>query len=401
MTTNTTPERMPGAPTPNASGLVARVKALLLTPKTEWPAIEAEQAGIADLFSRYAVLLALLPAAVSFVRNAFIGVSALGFSVTRGIGPALALALGQYLVTLLAVALIAFVIALLAPLFGGIGTRRSAFRLAIYSSTASWVAALLTLVPSLAFLGLLGLYSIYLLYTGLPVTMKVPPEKAGPMTATVAVAAIILSFLMSSVMLPVSGLLAGLMADTGAAITGHEDSATLTLPNGDTVDTGKLREASEKLKDMGKNGSPKPVAPAHLKALLPETIAGYRRGSVESESIGAAGIGGAQASATYAAGDRRLTIEITDMGAAGALTGLGAALNVHREKESHDGFERTRVEQSGIVKEEWAESTHSGRYAHSVGGRFMVSVIGEADRFATLKAIGDGIDAARLEALAK
>lgn len=401
MNNTTPPETGPGNPVVQPGSLVARVKALLLTPKTEWPMIEAEQAGIADLISRYAVVVALIPAAATFVRSAFVGTSFLGLHVTQGIGPALALAFGQYLVSLLAVALVALVIAVLAPLFGGTGNRASAFRLAIYASTASWVAGIFAIVPSLAFLNLLGLYSLYLIYTGLPPVLRVAPEKAGTLTAVIAVAAIAVSLLASRVMGPVAGMVAGLMSDTDTAITGPQNGPTLTLPNGDTVDTGKLHEASEKLKDATRDGgAAKAVDPQMLKALLPETLAGYRRGAVEIQSMGAAGVGGAQASAQYEANGKRLTVEITDMAAVGALTGLGAALNVRQEKETADGFERTRVEDGQIVKEEWSKSTGSGRYERTLANRFMVSAVGEAESFDRLKAAADGIDAARLKALA-
>jgi hypothetical protein len=49
-------------PTPEArAALIERVKALLLTPKDEWPKIAAEPATIASLYSNYVIYLAAIP----------------------------------------------------------------------------------------------------------------------------------------------------------------------------------------------------------------------------------------------------------------------------------------------------------------------------------------------------
>lgn len=386
---------------PTRTPMIARIKALLLTPRTEWPAIEAEQASVAALFSGYAMLLALVPAVASFLRNGVLGYGIMGLHIRGSIASALALAVGQYFTALIGVALIAFVIAFTAPLFGGISTRASAFRLAIYSATASWLAALFILIPGLSVLGLLGLYSAYLLYTGLGPVMKVPQDRAIPLTAIIVVIGVLLSVLMSTLMLPISGLFAGLTADTEKAITVSSDERPgehVTV----TLDSDKIKEASEKLAAAGKGeGVAKPVDPAGLKALLPAAIAGYQRGAIQSESSSAAGIGGSEASANYSANGRQVSIKLTDMAAMGALTGLGAALNVRHEEEKDGGFERTRTENGQIVSEKWDAASHSGEYSRSVANRFMISVNGEAESFDQLKAMGEAIDARALAALAR
>ena len=56
--------------------------------------------------------------------------------------------------------------------------RVSAFKLAAYGATASWLAGVFYLLPVLHVLALLGLYSLYLIYTGVPVLMRVPAERA-------------------------------------------------------------------------------------------------------------------------------------------------------------------------------------------------------------------------------
>ena len=86
----------------------------------------------------------------------------------------------------------ALIIDAFAPAFGGQKSRIQALKVSAYASTAAWCAGIFALVPPLSFLGILGLYSLYLLYSGLPVLMKAPQEKAAGYTALVVVCAIVL-----------------------------------------------------------------------------------------------------------------------------------------------------------------------------------------------------------------
>ena len=91
----------------------------------------------------------------------------------------------------------AFIIDTLAEMFGGQKNFNSAFKVAAYAPTASWVAGVFTLHPGAvgADALILGLYSLYLLYLGLPALMRTPPDKAIGYVIAVIVAAIIVSLL--------------------------------------------------------------------------------------------------------------------------------------------------------------------------------------------------------------
>ncbi len=104
-----------------------------------------------------------------------------------------------YVLTLVGVYVLALIIDALAPTFNGQKNQIQALKVAAYSSTASWVAGVFALVPGLRILTILGLYSLYLLYTGLPVLMKAPQDKAMGYTAVVIVAAIVLFMLVGIV----------------------------------------------------------------------------------------------------------------------------------------------------------------------------------------------------------
>ncbi|MGA2366194.1 MAG: YIP1 family protein, partial [Steroidobacteraceae bacterium] len=54
--------------------LIARIKGILLTPRTEWPLIAAEPASIGSLYTGYILIMAAIPAVIRFVSSSLIGV---------------------------------------------------------------------------------------------------------------------------------------------------------------------------------------------------------------------------------------------------------------------------------------------------------------------------------------
>ena len=55
--------------------IIARAKAILLSPKTEWPVIAAEPDTIPGLYAGYIAVLAAIPPIVGFLSTTLIGVS--------------------------------------------------------------------------------------------------------------------------------------------------------------------------------------------------------------------------------------------------------------------------------------------------------------------------------------
>ena len=55
--------------------LVDRVKNILITPKTEWEVIKNEQSSTADLFTKFAMILAIIPVLATFIGQSVIGIS--------------------------------------------------------------------------------------------------------------------------------------------------------------------------------------------------------------------------------------------------------------------------------------------------------------------------------------
>ena len=182
--------------------LVDRAKRILLSPRTEWEVIDNEPTTPAQLFTGYAMPLAAIGPIAQIIGYSVFGISVPFAGHYRvPIGSAITSALVTYVLALVGTYLLGLIIDALAPTFNGQRSQIQALKVAVYSSTASWVAGIFALIPGLRLLAILGLYSLYLLYLGLPVLMKSPRDKAVAYTAVVILAAIIL--------FTVTGMLAG------------------------------------------------------------------------------------------------------------------------------------------------------------------------------------------------
>ena len=181
--------------------LVDRVRNILLTPKPEWAAIDAETTGIPELHTRYVIPLALIPAVAGFIGGSVVGIGVPGVGTVRiGILAGLLGAVLQFFLLLALVYVLALIISELATMFGGRMDIVAAFEVATYSSTPAWLVGIFMIVPIFAFLSVVGLYSLYLLYLGLPILMRAPIERAWAYTAMVAGAAVGLAFVVSGVL---------------------------------------------------------------------------------------------------------------------------------------------------------------------------------------------------------
>jgi hypothetical protein len=174
-----------------AMALVDRVKNILLSPRTEWPVIDAEPATIASLYTGYIMPLAAIPVICQAIGMSMIGI---GGYYKIPISSALISAVVFYCFSLVAVYIVALIVDALAPSFGGTKNQVQALKVVAYSYTPSWVGGIFYLIPTLGIIGaLFGLYSLYLLFLGLPVLMKSPPDKAVGYTVVVIICTIIIT----------------------------------------------------------------------------------------------------------------------------------------------------------------------------------------------------------------
>ena len=177
--------------------LIDRVRNLILTPRTEWPAIAAESHTVQDLYTGYVMILAAIPPVAYFIGFSLFGPTPLGLGYRIPVAHGVAHMIALYVLTLGFVYVLAVVIDSLAPHFGGEKNFIQSFKVAAFAPTAVWLAGAFYVVPAFSILGLLGLYSLYLLYTGIPVVKRISEDKAVPFVALVLIAAIVLGVVLN------------------------------------------------------------------------------------------------------------------------------------------------------------------------------------------------------------
>jgi len=226
--------------------LIQLVQDIMLKPKETWPVIAQEESDTATIYTTYLVYLAAIPALAGFVGMSLIGASAFGISVRIPIVSGLVNMVVGYGLSLGMVFALALVVDALAPTFGGTKSPINALKLVAYGSTAGFMGGIFSLLPVLSALGLLtALYSIYLVYTGLPVLMKCPPEKAVGYTAVVMVCALVVGILVGAILGIVSG------ASTMGMGTPTGQISFETSKGAVSFDTAKMEALGKRMEEVG------------------------------------------------------------------------------------------------------------------------------------------------------
>jgi hypothetical protein len=170
--------------------VVSRAKAMLTEPLGEWMRIAQDAEDPAYVLSHYVAVLALVPAAFGFIGASVVGVDVPGAGIFRvPVFDGLFGAIFGYVMTCATVLLLALIIDLVAPLFGGRRDFDAAFKLAVYSFTPVWLAGIFLVLPGLRFLILLGFYGAYIFWLGLPLLARAPAQKSQIFTALIVVCA--------------------------------------------------------------------------------------------------------------------------------------------------------------------------------------------------------------------
>ena len=159
------------------AGSIQRAKGIILDPKQEWERIATEKSGHKKVFLNWLLPLSLIPALAALIGFGIIGYSVGGIHIAS-LNLGLRQGLLQFAAMIGGAYLTAFVINALAEKYASEKNLDQAFALIAYAYTPACLGGIFQIIPSLAFIGsLAGLYSLYLLYIGLPVLMKTPPEK--------------------------------------------------------------------------------------------------------------------------------------------------------------------------------------------------------------------------------
>lgn len=178
--------------------MIGRAKEILFAPRPTFKEVDTEFTKPGTIWGKYVLPLALVgPLAGAIGRFVFGSPLA---SERASINSVVMYFVVGVIVTLVAVFVLAQIIALLAPGFGGQKNDVQALKMAAYASTPALLAAVLSIHRMFWWLNpIISLYSLYLLYIGLPVLMKVPTDRAMGYTAVVIIVSIVVFLIKAAI----------------------------------------------------------------------------------------------------------------------------------------------------------------------------------------------------------
>lgn len=182
--------------------IIERIKGILTTPEQTWNTIQNEPHTFGQVFTHYAVPLAVIPAFFGMLGYMFVGIkSGFGASVYRIPFPtAFAWAVLYYILTLIGLFLDGIIINAFARVYESEQCAVKAYKVAVYSFTPAFLAGVLKIIPTAGFLVfLISLAGVYLLYHGLPVMMHTPREKLTNYVLSVTIGVIVLHMILGGI----------------------------------------------------------------------------------------------------------------------------------------------------------------------------------------------------------
>ena len=430
-----------------ARGIFARAKAIVLSPATEWPVIAAESSSARAIYLRYVAPLVAIGVIATFLGMTLIGTSLGPFGRVRtGIIAGLFQLIVTFGLSFLMVYLIALLVDILAPHFGGQRNPLAALKVTAYSFTPGWIAAIFNVIPMLAIIGVVAaFYGLYLLYLGLPVLMRCPKEKSIGYTVVLVLCAIVMSLIVSALS---TCAIAGLGFIGFGALSQRAPQADSSASAGDAAgvlsnifggkseaDRERVSEALKTLKKAGEqadnsaktggsasSGGSNAVDTAaamsavgqimtggkdiqiidfhELKAMLPASLAGMQRTEASGQGGEAMGVKSSNATGRYTNGSGgSIRIEITDLGSMAGLAALAGKADANMEKETSTGYERTRKVDGQLTHERYDRRAKSGAVGVLVANRFSVTVEGSGVEAAALSDALKAIDLSSLAAM--
>jgi hypothetical protein len=443
-----------------AASFLARVKGILLSPSAEWPIIEREDTPPRSVFVAYVIPLAALAALVNFIRLSVVGINMpFGGTFRSPVTTGLTNAVFTCVMAVLGVALIAGIINLLAPTFGGTRDGTRALRTAAYSLTAAYVGTFLGLLPMGTLLSLLaGLYGIYTLYLGLPLMMRSKPDKAVGYTASVVICTILTGLVLGALTAslgvgvgrslslngfnrPADQTREEAASQVGNAIGGllgtdEKGKESLGAAIANMAQAGEQMEQQEKrtaaaaaTRATTAQASTDPQNPAQaaaavggllsalggsmggahrhdpvdfhkLEQLLPASLPGMSRQQASGAANQALGVKKTSATATYQGGDNaRAKVEITDATGVSTLIDMADSFGVSETSESDTGFEKDASVGGQKVHEKYDRHSRHGEVSALVARRFAIEVSGDNVSIEDLERALSSIDLEALKAM--
>src|SRR5687767_4706393 len=102
-----------------SAGLVERAKAIIMTPKAEWPKIAAETTTPTQVLVSYALPLIAIGPIASLIGQQLFGINVMFATVRPSIGFSLGTAITAFVMSVVSLFVLSFIANFLSPKFGG------------------------------------------------------------------------------------------------------------------------------------------------------------------------------------------------------------------------------------------------------------------------------------------
>ncbi|MDZ4762872.1 MAG: Yip1 family protein [Alphaproteobacteria bacterium] len=353
--------------------LIARVKNLLLSPRTEWIVIHGEKVEPKRLIAAYVAPLAALPAVATVIGLSVVGIDVAGERYRAPILGVLASAVLFFVLAIAGVVVFAALINRLAPVFGAGRDYRQALKLSAYSITAAMLAGAVTIVPALGVIALMGMtYSLYLLFLGVPTLMKPPQENAANYSIVATACAVGLSLAVGLAAM-LTATASGGMFPQMAALPELGLSEAVHSPGANQAGESQVVAATGLTQDRPAPGLSSAGA---LKAAVPRRLAGLKRVAVGVEASGTGDARALTLGAEYRSGQRFIVIEIVNSPTLASVVGFGGPATSEFDRETAEGYSRRRRVGAEIIVEEWNEASETGSYGRILADTYYVKASG-------------------------
>ncbi|MFC3117116.1 Yip1 family protein [Cellvibrio fontiphilus] len=162
--------------------MISHVAGLFTHPHKEWEEIRDTQESVSHLYFAHVLFLALIPPVSMYIGTTKVGwVVGNGDPVTLTESSALIMSSLMYLALLAGVGVMGAFIDWMSRTYDSSPGLARSIVFAAYTATPLFVAGLCALYPNVILVMLVGIgavfYTVYLLYTGIPIFMKIPEDE--------------------------------------------------------------------------------------------------------------------------------------------------------------------------------------------------------------------------------
>jgi len=162
--------------------MISHVAGLFTHPQQEWKEIRDTEESVSHIYFAHVLFLALIPPVSMFIGTTKIGwIIGNGAAVKLTESSAMIMSVLMYFALLVGVGIIGAFIDWMSRTYDSAPGLGRCIVFAAYTATPLFVAGLCALYPNVVLVMLVGIgavfYTVFLLYTGIPIFMKIPEDE--------------------------------------------------------------------------------------------------------------------------------------------------------------------------------------------------------------------------------